>query len=147
MVPSTPKLAEPRRTDGFAEAVSSPQVIKTTSVSPTGLDTSLSVPRIIFQLVDSSFSKPVPSVADPGCLSRIPVPNFSIPDLGSRFKKIPGFASKNLSTVLQPKKLFLSSRKYGPGCLFQIRILIFNPSRILDPEHCLCPSTYRLSDK
>lgn len=26
MVPSTPKLAEPRRPDGFAEAVSSPQV-------------------------------------------------------------------------------------------------------------------------
>jgi hypothetical protein len=29
------------------------------------------------------------NVADPGCLSRIPNPNYSIPDPGSRVKKIP----------------------------------------------------------
>jgi hypothetical protein len=39
------------------------------------------------------------SVADPGCLYRIPDPNFSIPD--------PGSASKNLNTgILTPKNGF-----------------------------------------
>jgi hypothetical protein len=39
------------------------------------------------------------SVADPICLSRITDPYFSIPDPGSRLKKISdlGYASKNLS--------------------------------------------------
>jgi hypothetical protein len=46
---------------------------------------------------------------------------------------------------LQPKKLFLSSRKYNPGCSSRIRILIFYPFRIQgskrhripdpDPQH------------
>ncbi len=48
---------------------------------------------------------------------------FSIPD--------PGSASKNLSILTQ--KLFLSSKKYDPGCSSRIRILIFYPSRIPDP--------------
>jgi hypothetical protein len=43
------------------------------------------------------------SVADPGCLSRIPDPTFFHP----------GSASKNLSILT--KKWFLSSRKYDPG--------------------------------
>ena len=44
------------------------------------------------------------------------------------------------------KKMFLSSRKYDPGCSSRIRILIFYPSRIQgskrhripdpDPQHC-----------
>ncbi len=63
------------------------------------------------------------SVADPGCLSRIPDPRsrirlFSIPDptclrSGSRIPD-PGSASRNLSilTPKKPNKWFLSSRKY-----------------------------------
>jgi hypothetical protein len=63
----------------------------------------------------------------------IPDPNFSIPDPGSRVKKIPdpesGSALKNLS-IFNP---FLSSRKYDAGCSSRIQILIFYPSRISDP--------------
>jgi hypothetical protein len=32
-----------------------------------------------------------------------------------------------------PKKWFLSSRKYDPGCSSRIRMLTFYPSRIPDP--------------
>ena len=51
----------------------------------------------------------------------------SIPDLES--------ASKNLSilTPKKPKKWFLSSRKYDPGCSSRIRMLTFYPSKIPDP--------------
>ncbi len=62
--------------------------------------------------------------------------NFSIRDPESRVKKIPdprsGSASKNLS-IFNPKN-FLRSRKYDPGCSSRIRILIFYPSRIPNPE-------------
>jgi len=62
-----------------------------------------------------------------------------IPDSGSEFfhsgfrvKKIPdpgsGSASKNPS-LINPKKLFLNSRKYDRGCSSRIRILTFYPSR------------------
>jgi hypothetical protein len=52
------------------------------------------------------------TVADPGFLSRIqlfsiPHPNFSIPDPHKKIKKFKYF---------NPKKWFLSSRKYDPGC-------------------------------
>jgi hypothetical protein len=60
------------------------------------------------------------SVADPGCLSRIPEPTFSIPDPGSEF-----FPSRILIKEVKyfnPKKCFLSSRKYDPGSSSQIRI-------------------------
>ncbi len=54
-------------------------------------------------------SKCITSSADPGCLSRILDPNCSIPDSGSRVKKIldPGSwsASKNLS-IFYPKICF-----------------------------------------
>jgi hypothetical protein len=65
-------------------------------------------------------------VPDPGCLSRIP--NFFNP----------GFASTNSNTgILKQKKLFLSSRKYDPGCSSRIRIPDPDPviylSRIPDP--------------
>ncbi len=69
----------------------------------------------------------------PGSRIRI----FSIPDPGSRVETIPDSgsisrsASKNLSVLT--KKLFLSSRKYDPGCSSRIRILIFSPSQIPDP--------------
>jgi hypothetical protein len=59
-------------------------------------------------------------VAYPGCLSRIPDPTFfhpgsrirtvSIPDPGSSFKSLSILTAKN------PKKWFLSSQKYDPGC-------------------------------
>ncbi len=64
------------------------------------------------------------SVADPGCLSQIPDPNFFHP--GSRIS-IKEFKYFN------PKKLFLSSTKYDPGCTSRNRILTFYPSRIPDP--------------
>ncbi len=79
------------------------------------------------------------SVADLGCLSRILI--FSIPD--PNFFCL-GSAPKNLSILTQ--KLFLSSRKYDPGCSSRIRIIIFSPSRIPrskrhripdpNPQHC-----------
>ncbi len=82
------------------------------------------------------------SVADPGCFSRIPNPNFSIldPDPGSRVKKIPdpgsGCASKNLSILTQKIVSKLSEIRSwlfipdpDPGSV----ILIFYPSRIPDP--------------
>jgi hypothetical protein len=49
-----------------------------------------------------------------------PHPNFSIPDPGLKRSRI---RIKNLS-FFKPKKLFLSSRKYDPGC----------SSRIPDPD-------------
>jgi hypothetical protein len=49
------------------------------------------------------------SIADPGCFSPIPDPNFSITDPGSRVKKIQdpgsGSASKNLS-IFYTKTVF-----------------------------------------
>ncbi len=59
------------------------------------------------------------SVADPGCLSRIPDPTFFHPGSRNRAVSIPdpGSSSKNLS-ILTPKKnkkWFLSSKKYDPG--------------------------------
>jgi hypothetical protein len=63
----------------------------------------------------------------------IPDSNFFIPDPGSRSKRfrIPDPYQTILSILTQ--KLFLSSRKYDPGCSSRIRILIFYPSRIPDP--------------
>ncbi len=81
----------------------------------------------------------LPSVADPGCLSRIRL--FSIPDPGSELSPSripdPGSSSKNLS-ILTPKnakKWFLSSKKYDPGCSSRIPDpdADFLPSRIPDP--------------
>jgi hypothetical protein len=55
------------------------------------------------------------SIADPGRISRILDPNFSIPDPGSKKILDPGSGStsKNLS-IFNLKKLFLGSRKYDP---------------------------------
>ena len=77
---------------------------------------------------------PYTSVADPGCLSRIPDPTFFHP--GSRIRTVsipdPGSSSKNLSILTQKKaiKWFLSSKKYDPGC----------SSRIPDPDADFLPS-------
>jgi hypothetical protein len=73
------------------------------------------------------------SVADPGCLSRMPDPTFF--HTGSRIRTVsipdPEAASKNL-TILTPKKKkkwVLSSRKYDLGC----------SSRIPDPDADFLP--------
>ncbi len=67
----------------------------------------------------------------------------------------------HIKNYLNPKKLFLSSRKYDPGCSSRIliRIRIFSPSRIPfpgvkkapdpgsgsatlpDPQHCIIPGS------
>jgi hypothetical protein len=63
-----------------------------------------------------------------------------IPDLtffhpGSRIRTVsipdPGSSSKNLSilTPKKPKKWFLSSKKYDPGCSSRIRMLTFSHPR------------------
>ncbi len=66
----------------------------------------------------------------------IPDSGSELFDSGFRVKKIPdpgsGSASKNPS-LINPKKLFLNSRKYDRGCSSRIRILTFYPSRIPDP--------------
>ncbi len=75
-----------------------------------------------------------------GCGMFIPDPTFFHPGSRIRIVSIPdsGSASKNLSilTPKKPKKWFLSSRKYDPGCSSRIRgfrIVTFYPSRIQDP--------------
>jgi hypothetical protein len=72
------------------------------------------------QCCGSGMFIPDPTFFHPG--SRIPDPNFSIPDPGSRIR-IKEFQSFN------PKKWFLSSRKYDPGC----------SSRIPDPDPYFLP--------
>jgi hypothetical protein len=65
----------------------------------------------------------------------IPDPTF----FPSRIRTVsipgPGSASKNSSilTPKNPKKWFLSYKKYDPGCSSRIRMLTFYPSRIPDP--------------
>jgi hypothetical protein len=72
---------------------------------------------------------PKTSVADPGCLSRIPDPTFF--HLGSRI------LVKELKylTPKKAKKWFRSSKKYDPGCSSRIPDpdADFLPSRIPDP--------------
>ncbi len=70
---------------------------------------------------DTSYLKSI-SVADPGCLFRILNSNFSSRIRIKEFK------------YFNPKKWFLSSRIYDPGCSSRIRILIVYPSRNTDPE-------------
>ncbi len=68
------------------------------------------------------------SVADPGCLYGIPDPTFFQP--GSRIRI---FSIPDPQQRINPKKWFLSSRKYDPGCISRIRILTFYLSRNSDP--------------
>ncbi len=68
-------------------------------------------------------------IPDPGSEffpSRIPGPIFFHP--GSRI-------SIKEFTYFNPKKWFISSRKYDPGCSSRIRILTFYPSPIPDPGY------------
>jgi hypothetical protein len=72
------------------------------------------------------------SVADPGCLSRIPDPIFS--QTGYRIRTLfPSQICIKEFKYFYPEKWFLSTRKYDPGCSSRIRILTFYPSRIQDP--------------
>jgi hypothetical protein len=86
------------------------------------------------------------SVADPGCLSRIPDPTFSHPGSRIRTVSIPdpnclhpgsGILIKEFKyfNPKKAKKWFLSSKKYDPGCSFRISDpdADFLPSRIPDP--------------
>jgi hypothetical protein len=52
----------------------------------------------------------------------IPDPNFSIPNPGSKRFLIPDPHQHQRINVFLTKKLFLSSRKYGPGCSPRIQI-------------------------
>jgi len=71
------------------------------------------------------------SVAEPGCLSRIRI--FFIPDPDPHFFH-PGSCSRIKEfKYFNPKKWFLTSRKYDPCCSSRIRILTFYTSRIPDP--------------
>jgi hypothetical protein len=66
-------------------------------------------------------------ISDPGSdffPSRIPDPNCFHPGSRIRIKEFKYF---------NPKKWFLSSRKYDPGCSSRLQILTFYPSRIPDP--------------
>ncbi len=85
------------------------------------------------------------SVADPGCLSRIPDPNFFYPGSRIQGKKNSGSASKNLSILTQ--KIVSKLSEICSGCLSQIwipdpdffltRIPGSKSHRIPDPEHCM----------
>ncbi len=75
-------------------------------------------------------------VADSGCLSRIPDPTFFHP--GSRVRIVSNPDPRSRIRIKEfkyfnPKKWFLSPRKYDPGCSSRIRMLTFYPSRIPDP--------------
>jgi hypothetical protein len=86
----------------------------------------------------------ITSVADPGCLSRIPDPTFFHPDTncfhpGSRIL-IKEFKNFN------PKKWFLSSRKYDPDCSSRIRIPDPEFLPIQDPGPRIHGSQIRISN-
>ncbi len=81
--------------------------------------TNYAVNLINIYLVHGIYSNiQVSSVVDPGCLSRIPDPNFSIPDPGSE------------SSILTQKIDSKLSEINDPGC--SSRILIFYSSSIPD---------------
>ncbi len=63
----------------------------------------------------------------------IPDPNF-FPDPGSKRFRVPGPDPHQRILVYLNQKLFISSRKYAPGCSSRIQILIFYPFRIPDPR-------------
>jgi hypothetical protein len=88
------------------------------------------------------------SVADLRCLSRIPDLTLFHPSriqlfhpgsriqlfhLGSRIQIFLSRIHIKEFKYFNSKKLFLSSRKYDPGCSSPIRILTFYPSRIPEP--------------
>jgi hypothetical protein len=83
------------------------------------------------------------SVADSGCLFRIPAPNFSIPDPGSKSFRFPD-PHENLSILTQQIALGNMIQDVHPRIPDPIRILIFyHPGsrgqkryRIPDPQHC-----------
>ncbi len=75
------------------------------------------------------------SVADPGCLSRIPDPTFFHPGSELSPSRILIKEFKYFNPQKSKKKWFLSSKKYDPGCSSRIPDpdADFLPSRIPDP--------------
>jgi hypothetical protein len=63
----------------------------------------------------------------------IPDPGSDFFHPGSRIRIFPSRIRIKEFKYFNPKKGFLSSRKYDPGCSSRIRILTFYPSRIPDP--------------
>jgi hypothetical protein len=83
--------------------------------------------RMFYRILDPTFFHPE---------SRLQI--FSIPDPGSEF--FPSWIRIKEFKYFNPKKWFLSSRKYDLGCSFRIpsRIRTFYPSRIPDQKILLC---------
>jgi hypothetical protein len=99
--------------------------------------------QISFPMTGKQAKHHSPSFVDPGCLSQMRI--FSFPDPRSDFFLNPGSRIRIKEfKYFDPKNLFISSRKYDPGCSSRIRILPFYPSRfrgpkrhrIPDPKHC-----------
>ncbi len=76
---------------------------------------------ISFHFFKREFAVVILSVADPGCLSRIRLFSY-------RFRIFPSQIRIKEMKYFNPRKWFLSSRKYVPGCSSRIRILTFYPS-------------------
>jgi hypothetical protein len=105
--------------------------------------------------VNKAFSTAMKECHGSGMFFPIPNPTFFHPGSRIRICSIPdpGFASKELQ-YFNPKKWFLSSRKYNPGCSSRIRILTLYPSRIQgskrhripdpDPQHCHSARTTKM---
>jgi hypothetical protein len=66
------------------------------------------------------------------CGSGIFIPDANFFHHGSRIRFFPSRIRIKEFKYFNPKKWFLSSRKYDPSCSSRIRILIFYPSRIPD---------------
>jgi hypothetical protein len=73
---------------------------------------SYKVPKVLNFLLE--FFKMIPSVANPGCLTRISDPTFYYP--GSWIRIFPSRIRIKEFKYFNPKKWFLSSRKYDPDC-------------------------------
>ncbi len=72
------------------------------------------VPLLLGKKTDFTHKKlPVFGIGDLAVIISVADPNFSIPDPGSKRFRIPD---------LHQRKMFLSSRKYEPGCLSRIWI-------------------------
>jgi hypothetical protein len=63
---------------------------------------------------------------------------YRIPDPHQRISQI----SIKEFKYFYPKKLFLSSWEYDPGCSSRIRILMCYPSPISEPESHICNTTF-----
>jgi hypothetical protein len=90
-----------------------------------------------------NFTMTPTTVTDPGCLSRSPDPNFSIPELGSEKHRIldPGPQQRINVILIQKLAMKLLSRIRS---VFLSRILGSEKDRIPDPQHCILLSQTHL---